>query len=327
MDNTTNSTSVSKVRGGDFFLQLGAFGALYASLVALLILLFRVIDTAFPPLSRGGYSYFLSSNSISFQVATLIVFFPLYLVLSSIIQKIYAADPARRESRIRRGLIYLTLFISGFVMAGDLVTVIYSYLNGDNITAGFVLKVISVLVVFGCIFLYYLQDVRNKLTTQTRNGLRVLSILIVLGSIIWGFAVIGSPMTQKNIKLDQQKVSDLQMIQSQVISHYQSKGALPQSLSAMQNSLSYYNLPKDPQTGMDYEYKVTGAYTFDLCATFNKAMPTNAEYSYAYRYGSDANSNWQYSAGHYCFSRTLDPQLYPVYPNYGVPTPVPPTKI
>jgi len=286
------------------------------------VLLFRVIDAAYPPVSASLYSYVFTSSTISFQVATLIVFFPVYLVLLHVIQKLYVTDPTRRESRIRRGLIYLTLFISGFTMAGDLVTVIYSFLNGDDLTAGFILKALSVLVVFGCVFFYYLQDVRSKLTPSLRNNLRILAIILVIGSVVWGFSVVGSPRTQKHQKLDSQRISDLQGLQSQIISSYQSKGVLPASLQGIKDSLSYYTIPKDPETGADYEYTATGPMAFRLCATFDANPPKNGVRS-PYGYGNGTGSdNWQYQAGHYCFDRTIDPQLYPVY-NY----PTPPGKL
>ena len=311
--NTTNGPSqpMQRVRGGDVFLQLGAFAALYASVGALLILLFRVIDAAFPP-TLPSYSYLFSSNTISFQAATLIVFFPAYLVLSWVIQKTYIADPSRRDSRIRRGLIYLTLFISGFVMAGDLVYVIYSFLNGDNITGGFILKSLSVLVVLAGIFYYYVQDVRTRLTTQLRNMLRIFSIVLILGSLIMGFIVVGSPWTQKRQKLDAQRVSDLTNIQYQITNFYQMKGVLPNTMGDIADSLSYSGLPKDPETGASYEYVMTGPLAFDLCTTFSAAPPAQNVNAWPPAYYGGPNSNWQYQKGHYCFHRTIDPQLYPV---------------
>ena len=185
------------------------------------------------------------------------------------------------------------------------------------------------LVVSAGIFYYYLQDVRNLLTTKNRNALRAFSVVLIIGSIVCGFLVIGSPRTQKHQKQDQDKVNNLSTIQSQVISYYQSHGALPTTLEAMQNSLSYYTLPKDAQTGKNYEYRVTGANTFDLCAVFN----TNPQATKVSRYAEVApnyvsvNSNWQYTEGPFCFHRTLDPQLYPVYSSaYTIPTiPVVPT--
>ncbi|MDB5254611.1 MAG: hypothetical protein JWL80_677 [Parcubacteria group bacterium] len=299
------------MRLGDFFLHGGAFVALYASLGALLTLLFTVINAAFPPVNPY-YSFF--GSSISFEVAVLIVFFPIFLVLSWILQKRYAEDPSRRESSVRKFLIYFTLFVAGLSLAGDLVVVIYSFLNGEDFTTAFILKALSILVISGGVFFYYLQDVRNKLTTGARMALRVLSLMLILGAIIWGFSVLGSPRTQRNQRVDAEKLMNLQTIQSEIISNYQSKGVLAPNLASLKDSVSYFTLPTDPDTKTDYEYKVTGPLTFELCTVFNTSMPDQTKNSYASPYGmSDANSNWKYQSGHYCFQRQIDPQLYPVY--------------
>ncbi len=42
-------------------------------------------------------------------------------------------------------------------------------------------------------------------------------------SIIWGFSVLGSPHTQRLIKYDEQKINDLQYINSQIQSYYSNK--------------------------------------------------------------------------------------------------------
>lgn len=300
-----------KASGADIFLHLGAFFSLYVCIGSLLYLLYTVIDTAFPPVSSySGYSYgYLYTSSISFQVATLIVFLPIYLIISWIVQKRYEENPLRKETPNRKGLIYFTLLVSGLVMAGDLVTVIYLFLNGEDFTFAFILKAISVILVFAGVFYYYVQDVRNRLTIKVRLGLRIFAIAFVVLSIIWGFSVVGSPRTQRYQKLDQQKVYDLQNIQSNVISVWQNSGALPENSAQLYTSLSPYgSIKKDSQTGLEYEYNKTGTYSFELCAVFNTDAPKNSNDTYAYK---DPNSQWNYTKGHYCFERKIDTQKYP----------------
>ena len=79
-----------------------------------------------------------------------------------------SADPAlvkllaalSKALRIRKWLIYLTLFLSALVLIGDLVVLVNGLLQGE-LTTAFILKVVSVFVVIGGIFLYYLWDVRR----------------------------------------------------------------------------------------------------------------------------------------------------------------------
>ncbi len=120
------------------------------------------------------------------------------------------------------------------------------------------------------------------------------------------------------MRFDQQKISDLQQIQSQIISYYQAKQALPASLSDLNDSLSYFTVPTDAQNGQDYGYRITTPpYSFEVCATFNAAGDSNGPDIYseptmpvATRAGGVLD-NWAHGTGQTCFERTIDPELYP----------------
>ena len=99
---------------------------------------------------------------------------------------------------------------------------------------------------------------------------RALAGGIIIISIVWGFAVLGSPRTQRLIKYDEQKISDLQNINNQITNYYSSKGTLPNTLTEMANG-SYYITQTDAQNGKPYEYAKTSGTTYNLCAEFNKA--------------------------------------------------------
>lgn len=305
----------TKTSAKDFFLNLGAIVALYTTVVSLLNLLFTVINNAYPQINSG--SYFVGSQSISMPVATLIIFFPIFILLMWLLEKSYVTEPAKKHLGVRKWLTYITLFIAGIVLAGDLVTVLYHFLDGQELTASFLLKVLSVLIIILAVFLYYISDIRNKLNAKSRKIWLGVSIAIVLASIIWGFSVLGSPHTQQLIKYDNQKVADLQNIQYQVISYWQMNGMIPVSLSDISSSQPYTIVPKDPQSKTTYEYDKTGAMTFDLCAEFNKENTTNqnnigaAPVSYPAKSSIIQNDNWNHGAGHQCFSRTIDPVAYP----------------
>jgi hypothetical protein len=305
-----------KTSAKDFFLNLGAIVALYTTVISLLNLLFTVINNAFPQIT-AGYNYY-GSQSISMPVATLIIFFPIYILLMWLLEKGYVLEPAKKHLSVRRWLTYITLFIAGLVLAGDLVTVLYYFIDGQELTAGFLLKILSVLIVILAVFLYYISDIRNKLNSKSRRVWLGVSLVIILGSIIWGFAVLGSPRTQQFIKYDQQKISDLQNIQYQVISYWQMNGTLPGSLAEIKSNQQYVVVPTDPQSKQDYEYKGTGMMTFELCANFNKEnlknqnpYPMMAPASYPIKGGIIQNENWNHPAGHQCFSRIIDPVAYP----------------
>jgi len=304
----------TKITAKDFFLHIAVIALLYTGTVALLNVLFRVINVAFPQVSQ--YSYF-ASTSISLPVATLIVVFPLFLFLANLLRRGYVADPSRKEYPVRKWLIYITLFIAGAVLAGDLVTLIYFFLDGQELTTGFILKILSVLVVTGAIFGYYMDDLKDRLTNTRRNIWRIVAAVLVLGSIVAGFSVLGTPSSQRMLRYDSQKVSDLQSIQWQVVNYWQQKGVLPATLAELQDPISGFMIPTDPQTRVPYEYEKTGILSFNLCAEFNKqAQIVNgsvARIAYPEPMGK-LNESWQHEAGRQCFERTIDPELYPVRP-------------
>src|ERR1035437_1313586 len=180
----------SKTSAKDFFLNLGAIVALYTTVVSLLNLLFTVINTAYPQITNYYYN---SSSSISMPVATLIIFFPIYILLMWLLERSYAVEPEKKNLSVRRWLTYITLFIAGLTLAGDLVTMLYYFIDGQELTTGFMLKVLSVLVVILAVFLYYISDIREKLTTNSRKVWGALSVVFILACITWGFLFLGSP--------------------------------------------------------------------------------------------------------------------------------------
>lgn len=307
---------MNKITAKDFFLNLGLIISFYASIVALVVLLFRVISVAFPAMRTATY---YGSSSISFQVATLIVAFPLFLLLAWLLQKSYIDTPELRDSWLRKWLSYITLFVSGAVLAGDLVTVIYMFLDGRELTTGFLLKVLAVIVIAGGVFAYYLREVRNIITNRERKVWRIVAVLIVLASIILGFSVVGSPAYQRSLRQDSQRLSDLQSIQWQIINYYQSKESLPGSLEEIRDPLLGWSIPRDPETNEPYEYILIGqsAKAFELCATFDEATPSRGnmpdrDYSFVHPTGPFESENWNHPAGRHCFDRTIDPDFYPV---------------
>lgn len=313
MSSWYNANMNTKITAKDFFLHLGVIVTFYASTIALITLLFEVINFAYPRITNAYQYYF---PSISFQVATLIVAFPLFLFLSWMLQKTYVTDPSLREAPLRKWLSYITLFIAGAVVAGDLVTVIYMFLDGQDLTTGFLLKVLALLLIAGSVFMYYLREIRNQISPSERNIWRIGAVILVLGSIILGFAVIGSPASQRERRYDTQRVSELQSIQWQIINYWQQKESIPESLEELNDPFSGFTVPVDPKTKTPYEYSKTGNLSFELCASFDKEGMAN-QYSEAsvsmpmrdpyYR----VNENWQHDAGRTCFDRTIDPEMYP----------------
>ena len=106
---------------------------------------------------QGAYSI------IRFAVSSLVVAFPIYITTLWFMGKEYITIPEKRNLRIRKWLIYFTLFLTALIMIGDLIVLVNTFLGGE-ITMRFVLKVLTVFAVTGTIFAYYLLDVRKYKT-------------------------------------------------------------------------------------------------------------------------------------------------------------------
>ena len=156
---------LSKVSPKDVFLHLLVIIALYASAVGLLVLLFQYVNLAFPDPALEGATYTREGyfSSIRFSVSSLVVVFPVFLFTSWFLNKGYNRTPSKRNLKIRKWLVYFTIFAAALVIIGDLITLIYNFLGGE-LTVRFILKVLAVFFVAGSIFTYYFWDVRKYKT-------------------------------------------------------------------------------------------------------------------------------------------------------------------
>ncbi len=331
MESTFQPSSSLKTTPKDFFLQLGVMVALYVSVISLVNLLFQTINYAFPDkLAYYGDPY---STGIRLAIASLVIIFPLFLALSWINGREFARECEKRELPIRRWLVYLTLFVAGIAVVVDLIMLVNTFLSGE-ITTRFTLKVLTMLLVAGGVFGYFLYDLRHKEAVGRKDKIfAVGALIVVLGSIIWGFAIMGSPATARNRQFDDRRVSDLQNIQWQIINFWQQKEKIPASLSDMEDSISGWRAPVDPDTDAVYEYRrATDSLAFELCAVFSRNTIGERERlegrggfggSYSANsiskpiydaYGTQKIENWEHAKGRACFSRTIDPDLYPPTP-------------
>lgn len=145
----------------DVFLHLLAIVALYTSAVSFLVLAFQYINILFPDvLQDGSYALTGSYSAIRWSIATLVIVFPVYLLASWFLSKSYEKSTAKRHIWIRKWLVYFTLFAAALIVIGDLVTLLNTFLGGE-LTARFILKVLSVFFVAGSTFAYYLWDLRR----------------------------------------------------------------------------------------------------------------------------------------------------------------------
>ncbi len=143
----------------DAFLYLLAFSTLATWTIALGSLMFIFIDRWFPdPVTQPVLD---SPYAISRQMASIIVAFPIFLLVMRFILREEETRPEKTESGVRKWLTYIALLIAAGSVIGDLITFLTYFLQGE-LTVRFVLKVLTVIVIAGSILWYYLGSLRRS---------------------------------------------------------------------------------------------------------------------------------------------------------------------
>ena len=152
----------------DAFLYLVLFTTLYISAFHLGSLIFYFINRAFPDPAFSHPNWQTeAANALRWSLASLIVAVPVFLFVSSRVQRAIRQDPGKRGSKVRRWLTYLTLAIASGVLIGDFITLVFNVLGGE-LSVRFVLKVATVAAIAGSAFFYYLWDVKDQ-ETEVRS--------------------------------------------------------------------------------------------------------------------------------------------------------------
>jgi hypothetical protein len=146
------------VSAQEAFMYLVLFMTLYISAVSFGTLLFQFINQWLPDSLESMYTYRISI--IRQATASLIIAYPIFLWVTYKLRSAINTDPEKRSSKIRKWLTYITLFIAAGVIIGDLIALVFNFLNGD-FTLRFALKVLTVGGIAGLIFGYYLWDMKR----------------------------------------------------------------------------------------------------------------------------------------------------------------------
>lgn len=307
MNNNTTVKSTPK----DVFLHLLNIFTFYLGVISFITLYIQYISALFPdPLS---FHYTSMANSVRLSTSILVIAIPVYIFTSWLLEKDLVNNHERRELKLRKWLTYFTLFISAITIIIDLIMFVFNFLSGE-LTIQFFLKVLVVLLVAGAVFGYYTWDLRRKDVKS-----KILKILawvlssIVLVSVIAGFFIVGTPAEQRMRRFDEQRVANLQVLQNQIVNYWVQKEAFPQDLSELEDNISGFVVPVDPESGLSYEYIVIDALSFELCATFKTSTEDfdsiyqGSKYFYPY---DPFQQSWEHEAERTCFTRTVDPELY-----------------
>jgi len=306
----TNPNLSSKSTPRDVFLHLLVIVLLYIGMFSLIALLWKYVDVLLPDQLENYYRYTNASAVMKNSISSLLVVWPVFVFINFLIKKNEKKEIGKRDIKVKKWLLYLTLFIASLTMIIDLIMLINNFLDG-SLTLNFFLKVLVVLLIAGAVFGYYLWDLKQESdnNAQVPKLFAWISSALIFIIVVAGFFIMGSPTEQRAKRFDEQRVQNLQNLQYEVINYWQAKGYLPEKLSDLNNSVTGFSEPVDPKSKMSYEYEIKGDLVFNLCAQFEtdgadiKNQPKDI-------YMNGYQENWQHSQGRVCFERTIDPDYY-----------------
>ncbi|MHC5009099.1 MAG: hypothetical protein ACYTGF_17270 [Planctomycetota bacterium] len=142
------------------------------------------------------------------------------------------------------------------------------------------------------------------MTNKVHVSFSVALSIVVLGAVVWGVTLAGTPSTARVQRFDQRRLNDLQTIFREVQSLCRDpdiKDELKRPLPATLDELAALARSErisltDPETGERFIYTVKDGTTYELCATFSSARD------------SDVAVFWNHPPGRHCFTvDALDP--------------------
>ncbi len=339
MENINQLEEKAKLNVGFFFLCLGLLITLITSVVSLLNLIFGVLDKQFPDVLNAAYQYGYSTyayEGIRSSLATLIIFFPIFLIVCYFWKKHTKNEMGHINEVIKKWLVYIILFLSAIVIAIDLVILVRYFVSGE-VTSRFIYKIIATFVTANIIGKYfYISEFWKKegmIKKLNKIVNPIAGVLLVVLAIFYSFYIMGSPNTQRLLRLDDKRITDLQSIQYQIINYWQQKEKLPENLTLLVNPMTGFSMPIPPDfsKGEQYEYSIKEPLKFELCANFSLSTPKGLDGSKNYYGGvvmptgnnspivlavpaGGINESWDHGVGRTCFLRTIDKDIYPPFP-------------
>lgn len=250
-------------------------------------LAFAWIDRAFTDqLTADSYGYQWANSGMRWSIASLLVGYPIFLLLGWRLAAKKRRDPDRRRSRVRAWLTYVTLIFAAGAFIGDLVAVVFQFLDG-GLSTRFAAKAGVVGVISAAILWNFSREAERTSGGVDLAGraLAVLSTLFVFALVAWAFTVVRGPAAARERIGDETRVTNLIAMTRLADCHLTYFGALTADFPAMHAALTELGgrqpigggctepYPYDPSTGAEYRYRRLDADTYELCATFEGGWP------------------------------------------------------
>lgn len=298
--------------------QAGAKYAFYylLSLVALIfigisvgLIAFGIIDKSIiDPLANNYYGN--RDGGLRFAISALLIAGPIYYYSLFLINRGLKKNELKVDSQIRKWLTYFIILVSALIILGVFISIINNFLAGE-LSLKFFLQALSMLIISGLVFSYYFHDIKTEdrdAAKKMRKIFLVLSVILIGAAFISVWFFIESPKEARMRRLDQNLLTNINILENAVNSFYSDNAVLPENINELKNTNYYFeqNSFIDPETGVPIEYKKTGDKSFEFCATFRMSSDSNDVNGRSVArpiYGlSDRNS---YEAGYSCLKGNL----------------------
>ncbi|PIR93502.1 hypothetical protein COT99_00330 [Candidatus Falkowbacteria bacterium CG10_big_fil_rev_8_21_14_0_10_43_10] len=267
-------------------------------------ILFQLINKNIADIVES-YNMLYNIQALRFAISAIIVSAPIYFVTVWQINKNLANGLLEKDSGIRKWLTYLILLVSALVIIGDLIAVIYNFLNGE-LSLKFSLKTLTILAIAGVVFSYYFYDMKREKIEQDKvvNYYFYLTAVLAIIIFISGIFFVESPAEARQKRLDNEVVNALNAVESAIQEYYMTEEKLPENLDVLIEDIDYIQ-GKDLQnvvTKKEFEYKITSEREYELCTEFLRSnMEDKDNYSYGYLEG-----RYRHEAGYDCLKKKVN---------------------
>lgn len=141
-------------------------------------------------------------------------------------------------------------------------------------------------------------------------GIGALSIFVIV-LVFYSIVDSGGPFRAKDIKNDQTRISNFEIISREIEYYVEENGALPANLQALDVDTLGIKIT-DPATGKEYAYTIKGKDSYDLCTEFSADKQNTSSYTDDYDdYGY--GSGKIYKKGYYCVNYKVSPTTFNYY--------------
>ncbi|MFA4941074.1 MAG: DUF5671 domain-containing protein [Patescibacteria group bacterium] len=287
-----------------FFYMLSLVALIFMALSTGMII-FQIINKNIPDI-LNIYQGAFSSGQLKYAISALIISAPIFYVCMKQIYSNLKTGELEKDSGIRKWLTYFILFISSVVMIGWLIGTVNTFLNGD-MTAKFILKAITALLISAAVFSFYLYDIKRVDVIGVNKVIKIYfysSLAIILATFVASLFAVESPVQTRARKYDSLVLGNFNNINSAINSYYKEYKKMPGGLNELKGEYSYLgeDSTKDPEKKNEFEYRIVGENTYELCAEFKTSNKNNDNDNGDYSYYKE---KWPHEAGYQCLKQKV----------------------